>query len=125
MSGLPPWPLSLRLSQSCSPSSSGGKLWELLSPVSVSFYFSYFLILFSSVSILHRCLCPLIPASSSVVPPALPLTPHMLQLASREPTWGVGHVTPSPHSEPPDQLSFLARGPDGRVPSPRLPVLRG
>lgn len=47
VSGLPPWPLSPRLSQSCSPSSSGGKFWELLSLVSVSFYFSYFLILFS------------------------------------------------------------------------------
>lgn len=34
-------------------------------------------------------------------------------------------MTPSPLSEPPSQLAFLAQGPDGGVPGPRLPVLRG
>lgn len=34
-------------------------------------------------------------------------------------------MTPSLFSEPPSQLAFLAQGPDGSVPGPRLPVLRG
>lgn len=33
-------------------------------------------------------------------------------------------MTPSPLSESPAKLAFLAQGPDGGVPGPRLPVLR-
>lgn len=83
VSGLPPWPLSGPVSPSRSLRSSVWKLWKLLSPVSASLYFSYFLTLFSFC--FHS---PSLPPSVDPCPPASsPASPGQpLQQASWEPT---------------------------------------